>query len=290
MLVYQSDRSIFPDDYNIKLYEMWNDDKRWPGNAHAHTYVQLWYIQKGRCIHEINGEVYEVNEGELFIIPPLVEHKISIEKTGCAIYGCDFPLEVLSEDSLICGEQNATKEDFLGNLLRVRGKYTLPEVMRSRVESTLKKMLNVYLKRQPYGIIELKGYLLRLLVNILQTLEDDESLISDKDAYAGNINDAINYTNEHIADRIYLKDIAKYAKMSVSSFNYYFKKYTGKTYVDYVNMVRLDVAKTLLIETGLGISTIGQRVGFADCAYFNRQFKKYVGCTPGEYRNCNRDM
>ena len=54
-------------------------------------------------------------------------------------------------------------------------------------------------------------------------------------------------------------------------------------------MLRLEVAKTLLIESGMSVAVIGQKIGFSDPAYFNRQFKKYIGCTPGEYRNNNTD-
>ena len=78
--------------------------------------------------------------------------------------------------------------------------------------------------------------------------------------------------------------------MSVGSFHYYFKKHTGKTYLDYVNMLRIDLAKILLVESDLSISAIGYQVGFSDAAYFNRQFKKYVGCTPGKYRSSNRNI
>ncbi len=290
----QSVNNVFADGYGIKVYELCNHDRKWPGNVHAHAYVQLWYVYQGKCTHEIGGVAYEVNEGELFIVPPYVEHKVSAVKDSCVIYGCDFILEIVSEDRLLVSMAGREKEagsskDFMASILRVQGKYVLPEVLQARTESTLRKMLMVYLKKQPYGIIELKGYLLRLLANIFQSVEGSSSAVSDQDVHASNINDAIAYINEHLADRIYLEEIARHVSMSVRSFNNYFKLHTGRTYVDYLNTVRLDVAKTLLIETGMGIAAIGQRVGFVDAAYFSRQFKKYVGCTPGEYRTIHTD-
>lgn len=280
--------SVFVQDYSIKVYELWNHDHMWPSYAHGHAYMQLWYVLKGTFVHEIDGQVCRVNEGELLIVPPFVEHRVSVEQDSCAVYGCDFLFELLSEDRVVCAK-NQGADGFIADLLQVRGKYSLSEHYRKRIENLLRKMLIVYQKKQPYGMIELKGYLLRLLANVLQSAHDGNVSVSDMELYADNINSAIAYINEHLAERIYLEDVARFASMSVRSFNHYFKKHTGKTYVDYLNMVRLDVAKTLLTETRLEISNVGRRVGFPDAAYFNRQFKKYVGCTPGKYRAIHSD-
>ncbi len=77
--------------------------------------------------------------------------------------------------------------------------------------------------------------------------------------------------------------------MSISSFNHYFKKHTGKTYVEYTNMLRLEVAKKLLTETSLSVAAVGLEAGFRNVAYFNRTFKRLEGCTPGQYRSRNVD-
>ena len=290
VLKYQNIVRTFLDGYHIKLYEMRGDQKAWPPTAHAHEYFQLWYVCDGKCIHEIGGQTCEVLAGELVFVPPDVEHSISTENGDCIIYGCDFAPDILLTDSIVLGESIPSSDrDFYDELLRVRCKYILPKYIQTRVESILKKMLNIYMRKQPYSIFELKGYLLRLLASILQYTESSGDAVQDADNYSSNINEAIAYTNEHIADRIYIKDAAACAKMSIGSFHYYFKKHTGKTYVDYVNMLRIEVAKTLLVESGLTVSAIGQEVGFSDSAYFNRQFKKYVGCTPGEYRYNNTD-
>lgn len=288
----QGINSVFRDGFGIKAYELRNHDKKWPGDSHAHAYAQLWYVYKGKCMHAINGEVCTVNEGELFIVPPLVEHSVSVEKENCTIYGCDFIFEILSEDDIVNpnGHDGLSTDSFIANLLCIKGKYTLPEYVQSRTENTLRKMMMIYLKDQPYGMIELKGYLLRLLANVFQSVETADVVVSNSNVYTDNINDAIAYVNEHMSDRIYLEEVARHVSMSVRSFNHYFKVHTGKTFVDYLNLLRLDAAKILLAETVLGISAVGRRVGFTDSAYFNRQFRKYVGCTPGEYRTKNRDV
>lgn len=67
-----------------------------------------------------------------------------------------------------------------------------------------------------------------------------------------------------------------------------FKKETGMNFTDYVNQIRIDHAKHLLLLTKDDIMEVSLQVGFNNVTYFNRLFKKQTGITPGEYRNQNR--
>ena len=63
-----------------------------------------------------------------------------------------------------------------------------------------------------------------------------------------------------------------------------FKESTGINISEYVNRLRVEMAKTALQFTDKSITDIGYEVGFSDTAYFTRMFKKCIGVTPKEYR------
>ena len=63
-----------------------------------------------------------------------------------------------------------------------------------------------------------------------------------------------------------------------------FKAGTGITIKDYINRVRIDEAKTLLQSRSIKLYEVAIRVGYNDSNYFTRQFKKYTGMIPSEYR------
>ncbi|WP_409342076.1 AraC family transcriptional regulator [Paenibacillus sp. MBLB4367] len=64
-----------------------------------------------------------------------------------------------------------------------------------------------------------------------------------------------------------------------------FKKDKGISLLDYINALRIDRAKALLVDTDLKIYEIGEKVGFKTGHYFIKLFKEQTGLTPGEYRD-----
>jgi AraC-like DNA-binding protein len=64
-----------------------------------------------------------------------------------------------------------------------------------------------------------------------------------------------------------------------------FRTLGGTSLVDYVNALRVENAKRLLRDTRLTVGEVGYRVGFNDCNYFVRVFRRLVGVSPGRYRS-----
>ncbi|NAS12323.1 helix-turn-helix domain-containing protein [Poritiphilus flavus] len=92
------------------------------------------------------------------------------------------------------------------------------------------------------------------------------------------------YVQENYANKITLKEVSEMMNMSSVSFNRFIKKRTGKTFVEYLNDVRIGYASRWLIERDLSISEIAFLCGFNSIANFNRVFKKAKGRTPSVYK------
>jgi AraC-like DNA-binding protein len=59
-------------------------------------------------------------------------------------------------------------------------------------------------------------------------------------------------------------------------------------YTNILSDIRRDIAVTCLAESALSIDEIGRRAGFSQKTAFYRAFKRWLGCTPAEYRHANR--
>lgn len=87
---------------------------------------------------------------------------------------------------------------------------------------------------------------------------------------------------------ILLKNVAEKFDMSVRTFNRRFKNATGKTPLQYLQEIRIDMAKDLLQTSNLSVSEIAYKVGYQDMGHFSSLFKKLLSTTPSDYRSTVR--
>ncbi|MBA4850810.1 AraC family transcriptional regulator [Emticicia sp. BO119] len=94
----------------------------------------------------------------------------------------------------------------------------------------------------------------------------------------------IEFTLENFKEDIPLETIAEVANLTVPSFCRYFKSRTRKTYVYFLNEIRLSNARKMLMDNQLDISQICIECGFQNLSHFHRIFKTQTGVTPMVYR------
>jgi AraC-like DNA-binding protein len=92
------------------------------------------------------------------------------------------------------------------------------------------------------------------------------------------------FTIDNFQETIALRDVAATAGMSIPAFCSYFKKCTKKTYVDFLNEIRIGHACKLLIDTQKSVLEISYESGFNTLANFNKQFLKLKKLTPSGFR------
>lgn len=104
------------------------------------------------------------------------------------------------------------------------------------------------------------------------------------------IQQAYNYIINNFAEtKFKLNDVAALINMSESAFSHFFRKYTNKSFTEFLTDVRIGHTCKLLLSTDETISQIAYKSGFNNIANFNRLFKKNKGCTPIEYRQQHRE-
>jgi AraC-like DNA-binding protein len=97
------------------------------------------------------------------------------------------------------------------------------------------------------------------------------------------LNNIYTYTLNHFTQKIKLEDVAAIANMSTSAFCRYFKSHTHKTYIKFLQEVRISHACKLLLEDKYSINQICLESGFQDWSNFNRYFKEIKKQTPTQY-------
>jgi len=133
------------------------------------------------------------------------------------------------------------------------------------------------------GFCEFMGMLarckeFRLLSSVkLQCAEDDESMAQ--------VNAVVSYISEHCGEPLSMAEVCARFRMPESRFSRFFRRATGNTFTDFVNLVRVNRACQLLMETDRQVTRICYEVGFNNVANFNRRFREIKGMTPSEFRH-----
>ena len=125
--------------------------------------------------------------------------------------------------------------------------------------------------------------LLEIFASHISTLAN-EIVVQEDEAESPMIRRARAYIYANQADPIDLDKVATAMHVSTFYFCKMFKKATGLTFTDYLSRVRVEKAKTLLLNPHLRISEIAYDVGFQSLTHFNRMFRKIVGQSPTAYR------
>ncbi|GGF02490.1 hypothetical protein GCM10008027_29270 [Pseudoalteromonas gelatinilytica] len=99
------------------------------------------------------------------------------------------------------------------------------------------------------------------------------------------IEEPVKFIREHYHRQISIDELAELAHMSVSALERRFKKHLAKTPNQFINEVRLENARKLLIETQLPISQVAYQCGFSEPSYFSKQFWRLFGEIPSQMRS-----
>ena len=103
-------------------------------------------------------------------------------------------------------------------------------------------------------------------------------------------NDILQFINENCFHyEFQISSLADRFSMSVQYLRSIFKTHTGQTLSDYINHLKIEKAKELLVTTDDSLNVIVQKIGKIDVANFARSFKKETGLTPGVYRQMHKE-
>jgi len=159
--------------------------------------------------------------------------------------------------------------------------FTLHNIMRNISLSTVTDTHTLYdALNRAETIKEIVDHFHELFKEIVQRI--DEKKNSKHDDLILQINRFIeeDYTNPDLS----INSISQTLDMSPVYVGRLYKQYTLCTIGDYITEVRINKAKSLLIENKLSIATIAEQIGFLNSSYFYKVFKKRTGVTPNEYK------
>jgi AraC-like DNA-binding protein len=146
--------------------------------------------------------------------------------------------------------------------------------------------------RIPFAFDQFDGWRLALWPITIQALIEGagNALAADRHRppelprFGRPVSQAIEYIRLNYHAQLTVTAIANAIHVSPSHLAHRFRSETGMTVKDYVNRVRVEIARRLLLETDAKLESIADAVGFYDAPHLSRVFVQYTRTRPGEYR------
>lgn len=98
------------------------------------------------------------------------------------------------------------------------------------------------------------------------------------------ISPAIDYARTHYQEAVKISEMAEVCNISESHFRKVFQEYMGMRPSDFLNIVRIQKACDLMAVSDRSVENISYEVGFANVTGFIRNFKKFLGVTPYQWK------
>ncbi len=243
--------------------------------SHFHNHYEIYFLISGRRRYVIDNEIYDIEAGDIVLIPPMVMHKTQ------RIPGTLD--EEKHERFLYCIQDipEVTKPVFEKYL------YRPDEKSRVYIKDLVEESLNEK-GTDEASILLHKLNVQKILLILLKSPENKNvpRRLSQRDRL---MQDAASFIKENCHKQISLKDISDRIGFTPEYFSLVFKTAIGFNFVDYLNNMRIAKALSYLTETHMSISAISEMCGFNDSNYFAIVFKKVTGISPTKYRKTIRE-
>lgn len=253
---------------------------------HWHDELEIIYIESGSGTFQVNLESYEVKSGDILVIQPGTIHNGEGFKDAplhckTIVFNLDMLKSIMVDATVLKFLNPIINKEFCSTILINKN-----SIGYSNIASSLKGILSSY-ENNSYGYqLEIKGLLFIFLSQLFSNkyFKVVATADSSKNKKVERLKSVIDYIQSNYNKPISIKELATVVNYSEFHFIRFFREQTGLTCVQYINLIRLDMASRLLKETSLSITEISLDVGFDNVSYFIRVFKNKYGLTPDKYR------
>ena len=245
-------------------------DRRYSESTqHYHPHFEIYYMKEGRCRYFIDDRSFEVESGDIILIPRGLIHRTNYFTTLHSRLLLNFTEEYIPETIL--------------NRLSTSGHLFRSKEITKNIEEIFSKIEKEYTDSDELTEVALKALTAELFLLILRTPNNVE-----EEATTGNelVDNIVGYIKQNYMNDIRLSTVAKMKSVSPEHLSRTFKFCTGLGFNEYVTLLRLKKAESMIKkEPDMTISEIAYECGFNDGNYFSYKFKKMYGISPIKLRN-----
>lgn len=256
---------------------------------HWHNEFEINYVISGKSEFVYGNERFVTDTGDIVILPPNMLHAIYPYGDAGQIY-----------DTLVFrGEMFGVNKEERGWVSHIepiingsRGiiaPITKKHCFYGEIRKSVEYIFRCSKENGSMADLYMKSELLRLLC-ILEERGCIRTIRNREDKSMESIRSVLMFINRNFSENISVEQLAGMVHLSKSYFMYLFKQVVGVSAIGYMIQLRIREACERLRNSDCTSAEIAFACGFQNLSNFNRQFKKYVGFTPGQYRQMQKEL
>lgn len=249
---------------------------------HYHNVYEIYYMLEGQRYYFIKDRTYNIMKGDIVLININEVHRTfySSGSTNSQRVLINFDSSYI-DDFTKNDKDTHFEECFTKNINVIR----LNINEQQYIEALLSRMKSEKDSTETGHIVFTKILLIELLIFLNRTASRIETAIYEHpSAIHKKISDMVVFINNNYAEDITLGFMAKKYHISLYHLSRLFKRVTGFSFIEYLNLVRVRAAQKVLTETSLKVSQVANDTGFDSITHFGRTFKSVTGLSPLQYR------
>ena len=250
---------------------------------HFHNLMEIGYCKRGVGQIVFEEQTHRYETGTIIIIPENYPHTIVSdgEDSNDWEYIIFDPKTVLAE--LYSNNPNAIR-DIVQSINR--GAMIVEAEQVVNLSRIMEAILDEEREQKPYSSRMIQFFTGALVVELMRLNKEIPyyPYEAGKKTTMGHIATAVNFVENHYQEPIRISDISKACNMSETHFRRTFEEYINMAPADYVNLVRVQKACNLLRNTDDSMDGIAMKCGFSTTSTLNRNFKKYMGTSPYQWK------
>lgn len=272
--------------FHLRLHEM-TKEPFWPEPVppHWHEEYEFLVITKGTGTASLNTRTTHIAAGDILFINTGIVHSFRGEMDDpLGFFALDFGRELLSSYGNDDIQQKYISRQANGELI-FRDHFRREDPVWECIHTPLEEIHALCAQNMEENELLIKSDLLRIWHYLCRDAEATAfSLKKKDDEKVLMIKQILQYIQENYAQNLTLSGLAERFHMSEGQFCRFFKSQISMTAIEYLNYYRIGAACDRLKEGTAPISDIALECGYNNISYFNRTFRRYMHCTPGEYR------
>ncbi|EFM09968.1 transcriptional regulator, AraC family [Paenibacillus curdlanolyticus YK9] len=254
---------------------------------HWHEHFEIIRMEKGSAIFHIDSQPYTAHPGDVLMVPAGGLHVgYSISEGEVAFLSIVFNAS-LFQDWL----HDPIHASFLLPYLQERVQFPVQPAEVDPACATyfaiLDQAISEFNAKRPAFQLIIKSQLHILLTMLARAFLPEQLPPAANRRYIQNrdrFKSLIHHIETNIGDKHTVEEAAKRLNLNPYHFCKMFKKLTGRTFIEYVNVCRVNEAERLLLESELSITEIAGKIGCDNPNYFTKLFKQYKGVIPSKLR------